>query len=145
MPVKQTLIFPTRKDYWLFILFYYVVGGILMIPFIYIYSGFMGRSRFWAKYIYIYLYNFFIFLFDRLKINFEYLGSKFFLNLVKINFDMIILIISWLFFKKKKNSNNKPIWSKIGGKNSKPNNKSINLFILNLKKNHLDLNKFEIN
>ena len=54
----------------------------------------MGRSRFWAKYIYIYLYNFFIFLFDRLKINFEYLGSKFFLNLVKINFDMIILIIS---------------------------------------------------
>ena len=107
----------------------------------------MGRSRFWAKYIYIYiyLYNFFIFLFDRLKINFEYLGSKFSLNLVKINFDMIILIISWLFLKKKKTLITNQFDLKYGGKNSKPNNKSINLFILNLKKNHLDLNKFEIN
>ena len=82
-------------------------------------------------YIYIYLYNFFIFLFDRLKINFEYLGSKFFLNLVKINFDMIILIISWLFFKKKKTLITNQFDLKYGLKNSKPNNKSINLFILN--------------
>ena len=32
----------------------------------------------------------------------------------------------------KKNPNNKPIWSKIWGENSKPNNKSIIFFILNL-------------
>ena len=51
-----------------------------------------------------------------------------------MNLTIIILTISWSL--KKRGG---------GWGNNKPNNKGINLFFLNLKENHLDLKKFEIN
>ena len=68
-------------------------------------------------------------------------------NLNEFEYDYLDNILVFLnTHTKKKNPITNQFDLKYGGKNSKPNNKSINLFILDLKKIiYIDFNKFEIN
>ena len=97
----------------------------------------------WAKKKKKIVYNFF--QLDPPKINFEPPKLKIFLKPSLNEFEYNHLDNILVFLNTHTHTHTKNQYDlKYREKNSKPNNKSVIFFILNLKKNHLHLNKFEI-